>query len=324
MRHLLVSCDTSWAPEGTDILESFSHHFDRVTIHRQGKFDLDISCSVTHWMVNPAPSSRITVNFIQQVFPKLQVLASPSTGTTHIDRDLSASLGIRVYCLRDLPREKLNSITSSSEHTFFLFLCLVRKSRDVLNADLSSWRDNLTLYRGRQIAGMSVMVFGFGRIGRNICRYLSTFGASVVIYDPDETLEVDIGRRISLGEIPVQLKSVDAVFLCYHWSPENDKFFSREFLETMREDSFIVNTSRGENIDETALLELIEAGKFSGVGLDVLTGEQEVGFPADRITQLAKKKKNFIITPHVAGASYDSEKMAFTLMMQLMTQHYVE
>src|SRR5690606_17680688 len=103
--------------------------------------------------------------------------------------------------------------------------------------------------------------------------------------------------------------------LCFHWSKENDGFFGVRLLDEMRQDSYLINTSRGENLDEGHLAKLIEGGKFAGVALDVMRDEQSKDFGSSPLLALEKGNERLIITPHIAGASYDSERIAFALIL---------
>lgn len=318
MRHLLVNCDLGWVTDSAKFRTTLEHRFDRVTILPLAEDPLahDLS-TVTHWITNPAPRFKITESFVRSNMPQLTCIGSPSTGTTHIDLALLNG-GLTVKCLRDVRRDQLARITSSSEHTFFLFLALVRKAKTLLAADLSQWRDDLPRFRGRQVMGMKVMVFGHGRIGSNLTRYLQAFGAEVLVHEPDSARHLPGPTFISMEEVLALLPTVDAAFLCFHWSPQNDGFFHSNYLNAMRDDAFLVNTSRGENLDEAHLATLISKGKFAGVALDVLRGEQLSSFHASPLLKLVEVTERLIITPHIAGASYDSERLAFEFTLNLI------
>lgn len=311
MRHLLATCDLGWVCDNVAFRQDLETEFDKVTVAPLAPSleGLDLS-DVTDWITDPAPRYRISLELVTTHMPRLQRIGSPSTGTTHIAQEVLRS-DISVRCLRDIPPENLARITSSSEHTFYLFLSLLRRAKRLFSADLSEWRDDLPSFRGRQVAGMKVLVFGHGRIGSNLARYLSAFNAIVTVFEPDIAKHNPVYRFVSYDQLEAEISTSDAVFLCFHWSAENDKFFGPSFLDAMRDDAYLVNTSRGENIDETHLAKLIENGKFAGVALDVLSGEQSADFKASALLGLEASTPRLIITPHVAGASFDSERLAF-------------
>lgn len=307
LKILLVSCDIFWSlPELVE--------FDDIIICRDfTNLTKERLETVTHWIVDPAPQKKIDDGVISQ-FKNLQVIGSPSTGTTHID---ITNKSINVFCLRDIKKEKLNLITASSEYTFLLFLSLVKNFQSILNADISKWRDNLRGFRGRQINQMQVAIFGVGRIGSNLTRYLQSFGAKVFYFDPEKNLGGD-AIKLSLSEMKAKLPETNATFVCFHASESNHEFFNAELLSLLHKQSYFINTSRGENIDEVALCELVQSGHFAGVGLDVLTDEQAGKFENRPIVRAAKGHQNMIITPHVAGVSSDSERLAFEFIYELV------
>lgn len=309
--HLLINCDLDWVPDMEEFKTELSQRFETITVVEQSaSLENEPLSTVTHWITNPAPRFKITLELIDRSMPNLQTIGSPSTGVTHIEPSLKHS-GVSVFCLQDIPKSELNRITASSEFTFLLFLEIVRKAKVFHHADLLKWRDNLKIFRGRQVSGMTVLIFGCGRIGSNLGRYLTAFDATVLFYEPDTAKHSKDYEFIPFDRIDETLRSVDAAFLCFHWNESNENFFDRSRLDAMRRDAFLVNTSRGENIDEAYLCDLVEDGKFAGVGLDVLRNEQSDALKNARMLELEKTTERLIVTPHIAGSSVDSERIAF-------------
>jgi D-3-phosphoglycerate dehydrogenase len=313
-RHLLVTCDLGWVEDGARFEGALRGAFDAVTLAPldPDPWSRDLT-TVTDWVCDPAPRYRIDGALVDAQLPALARIASPSTGTTHIDGALAHRLTVR--CLRDVPPDDLARITSSSEHTFFLYLALMRRAKHVLGANLAEWRDDLPRFRGRQVAGRRVLVLGHGRIGSNLGRYLTAFGAEVTFHDPDPAKHVPDYPFVPRSGLRSAVAKADAVFLCYHWSRENEGFFDAGLLDAMRDDAVLVNTSRGENLDEAHLTRLLAAGKFAGVALDVLRDEQTVDFADHPIVAMARTEERLIVSPHIAGASYDSERLAFEMIL---------
>lgn len=316
--HLLINCDLDWVSDRAALLIDLSHHFAEVTIIGQSEpiDNRDLS-TVTHWITNPAPRYQISRELTSRLMPNLQTIGSPSTGLTHMECEL-ADDGISVYCLQDIPKSELQKITASSEFTLLLFLSVVRKAKVFHNTDLLRWRDDLQAFRGRQVSGMTVLIFGNGRIGSNLARYLTAMNARILFYEPDTAKHSREYEFIARDRIDDTLKTVDAACLCFHWSEQNENFFDRARLDSMQDDAFLLNTSRGENIDEAYLCDLIERGKFAGIGLDVLRDEQSKAFARSRILELEKVTERLIVTPHIAGSSVDSERLAFRSIYDLV------
>ena len=272
--------------------------------------------AISIWIVNPAPGDMLREVAISR-FPNLKVIASPSTGTTHIDKESIGLLDrdIKIVCLRDVDRGVLQSITASSEFTYLLFLALIRNFTKVLNHDLSTWRNDLTKFRGRQVGSLNYFVFGVGRIGSNLVRYLRSMGAKHIWYYDPHVDNFEGATKIDSTDIKRVLADADAAFVCFHASKENDQFISRELLDVMKDDAYFINTSRGENVDEAALTEFINNGKFSGVAVDVVSGEQSLEVESNDLINAIHQHHNGIVSPHIAGSSTDSEKIAFDAVL---------
>jgi D-3-phosphoglycerate dehydrogenase len=93
------------------------------------------------------------------------------------------------------------------------------------------------------------------------------------------------------------------------YSPENKKFMNRHHFKEMKKDAYFINTSRGELIDQSALLESLENGHIKGAAIDVIDGDSSWSneFCGDiRLLEYAKRNNNLIITPHMGGYGKDS------------------
>lgn len=231
---------------------------------------------------------------------KLQYLCTPTTGLTHIDTGFAKSAGITVLSLKG-ETDFLDTISATAEHTFGLAIALVRKyGHSFLKPGNAAWdRDR---FKGCEIKGMSAGIIGMGRVGAQLSGYLSAFGAKLFYYDIRE----DVNSPHEAKRVNTISELVDAaqmIFLCASFEEENRHMIDTGVLERMR-DKYFINTSRGEMVDENALLQLAGRGHFAGVALDVLEGEPD-NIKAEEFAGLSGKH-NVIVTPHIAGATYPS------------------
>ena len=140
IRKIGISILSSEVDSVEDICRRLKPDFPDVTV-----LDLNESISdhqldgVTHWITNPAPRQKITSELVAKHLPNLKVIGSPSTGTSHLSADLLKGTAVEVYCLRDLNPAEIQRITSSSEHTFFLFLSHILKVYHKLIYFLYNW-----------------------------------------------------------------------------------------------------------------------------------------------------------------------------------------
>lgn len=230
--------------------------------------------------------------------PGLRWLVSPTTGLTHVDLAACRARGIEVISLRGETRF-LDTISSTAELAWGLLLAAERRIPEA-DASVRGGAWNRDLFPGRELRGKTLGVVGLGRLGTMVARYGQAFGMKVVYAEP---------RRVSLrGATRVSLRRLcadsDVISLHVHASPETAGLLGRAEFAAMRRRPLIVNTARGELIDEKALLAALKSGRVRGAALDVLAGEHagRRDWPkGDALFAWARRAKNVILTPHVGG-----------------------
>lgn len=230
---------------------------------------------------------------------KLKYICTPTTGLNHIDLKECENRNIKVISLKG-ESDFLSTIRATPEYTFGLTLALLRNyKRAFLNQKNSEW--NRELYKGSELYGKNIGIIGLGRVGKILAKYFSAFDASVYFYDIDVTVQNDIAKREQNLEELI-LKS-DIVILCASYSIENEKFLDKKYIDLL-ENKFFINTARGELIDEEYLLNAIKKGIFKGIALDVIADETSENNLNEFLA--LTKENNLIVTPHIAGATYES------------------
>ena len=231
--------------------------------------------------------------------PNLRVLVSPTTGHTHIDMNALKEKGVHLLSLKG-ETEFLENVRATPEHTIGLLLALLRNYKTAfLNPSNPVWdRDS---YRGEEISGLKVGLIGYGRIGRRVAEYLRVFGAEVRWLDPNlENGTQDSGRADDLMEL---IAWSQAIILATSYEPGAQPVLGKAEIDALH-GQYLVNTARGELIDEPTLLDAIEADRLAGVAVDVIcneTGDNQLV----RWLSLTEGR-NVIVTPHIAGATWTS------------------
>lgn len=268
---------------------------------------------VTVWSPNPGQNFVVNDGILDKM-PALKIISTASTGKNHIDEDACARRGIDVYCLLD-HRETLEAISASPEFTFLLMLNTLRRLDVCMNEVTEGrWRDNEELMRGREMYGKQIGLVGMGRIGRRLKRWCEAFDASVVYYDPYVD-DID-GKINSLDEL---FSSVDMVCVCCYLTAETTNMIDGALLGTMKPNACLVNTSRGEVIVEDDLISFIKDRPDVEVAVDVLAGEVTGTHLSSELIALHKQGR-IIVTPHIAGASTESQsKAALGALMNIRT-----
>lgn len=234
---------------------------------------------------------------------RLKGVVSATTGMDHIDVEYAQERGVQVLCLKG-ETEFLRSIPATSEHTWGLLLALVRHIPQAHNAVLKgSW--NREDFVGHELSGKALGLLGVGRIGEKIARFGNAFGMRVGGYDPyREPWLPGVTRHTSLRSL---LESSGILTIHLPLNPETQNLIGNVELGWLPRGSLLVNTSRGEIIDENALSAALESGHLGGAALDVIRDERnEQSRLKSPILKLARTHPNLIITPHIGGATFES------------------
>lgn len=234
---------------------------------------------------------------------RLEVLATPTTGLTHVDLGEAAARGVEVLSLRG-ELELLRDIRATAEHTVGLMLALLRHLPEaVSHVRGGGW--NRDQFRGGELFRRTVGVVGHGRLGRIVSRYLLAFGSRVLTTDPAVGPE-----RVEAGaewvELPELLAASDIVTVHVDHRPETENLIDGVALRLMRPGALLVNTSRGELVDEEALLGALADGRLGGAAVDVLRGEDSAGMAHHPLVRWLREHRNLIVTPHIGGSTTES------------------
>ena len=237
----------------------------------------------------------------------LKVIATPSTGTDHIDLEYAVEKGIEVQSLKK-DYDILKTITSTAEHAFLLMMSILRKLPFAFDAVRKGSWDN-TPFRGREVQGRVLGILGYGRLGEIVSRFAHGFDMKVIAHDPNKTITDPWVEQVSFDEL---LAKAEIISIHIHLTSETEKLISTTEFDKMRESVYIVNTSRGAIIDEQAFLVALESGKLAGAAVDVIAGELQGNINAHPLVQYTREHDNLIITPHIGGVTLDSQIKAFT------------
>jgi D-3-phosphoglycerate dehydrogenase len=237
---------------------------------------------------------------------KLRVVASRTSQLRHIDLDETRRRGIDVLWIEpDAP--VIEETTSTAELTIGLLLGLVRNIPWAMRS-VEQERWERFGYGGTELRGKTIGLVGFGRLGRMVARYAQALELRVLASDVSEKR----GDIEAAGAIPVTLEELlresDVVSLHCTWSEETRGLIGAAELALMRRGAVLVNTARGEIVDESALLEALESGRLAGAAIDTLAGEQPDGshVAGNPLVAYARTHENLIIVPHLGGATADA------------------
>ena len=242
---------------------------------------------------------KIDADLLQNV-TRLKVLNTTSTGTDHIDKAELEKRGIRLLSItRDY--KLLDTFTATAECAWMLLLACHRHLRGALRDVLQGgW--NGPSFRGEQLFGQTLGVLGVGRLGKMTCGFGKGFRMRVLGCD---LKGVDV-PGVEEVDFDTLLRESDSISIHIHMLPENYHLFNDETFSKMKDGVVLVNTSRGDIIDEAALLRALESGKLAAFGADVLHNEWRKDMRHSPVVQYAQDHDRVIITPHIGGGTEKS------------------
>ncbi len=272
-----------------------------------------------YWICSPSPIYKIDKKCLNGS-KKIKAIFTPSTGSTHIDKNYLKKRKIKLFTIRN--HKKLKSIKASSEFTFGLVLDAFRNlSKGVKLAHTGHWRQQENLLRGNQLYKKKLGIIGFGRIGSNVYKYAKSFGMDVSSYDINKN-KVKYLKKIKIfNNLDRLIKHSDAILVSVHLDNKSKNMIDNNFLRKMKKDAILINTSRGEIINEKHLLSNLKKNKIKKAVVDVLQKEQRKNFSNNKMINYSKFNNNLIITPHMAGLTYESENIAAEIIYKKLIRN---
>jgi glycerate dehydrogenase len=229
--------------------------------------------------------------------PDLKLIAVAATGTDRIDLASASRRGISVVNVRGY------AATSVSEHVLMLALAL-RRNLPAYREDVRRglWQQSKQFcLLTREIHDLRAATFGivgYGALGRATASLARAFGMRVLIGEHKGALEIREGR-VAFDEL---LRESDVVSLHAPLNAETRHLIGARELASMKRSALLINTGRGQLVDESALADALRAGRIAGAGVDVLSNEP----PREGNPLLELELPNLVVTPHVAWASRES------------------
>jgi len=286
--------------------------------HSSKKKIYELVSDIDIWICQPCPEYKIDKSLIKKT-KKLKLIISTSTGTNHIDEEACGEFGIKVVSLKG--NKRVGTITASSEFTFNLVLSTIRRTPFAFESvKAGHWRDVEDKFRGEEVNGKTMGIIGFGRIGSNNARYAHAFGMRVIAYDP--YVEIDDKNVEQKSRYQDVLREADVVLICVHLNKETEGMVDDSWFNLMKHGVYFINTSRGEIVNESALLNNLRSRKIAVAGLDVISKEPTSDKKKHPVLEYARKHSNLIVTPHIAGLTYDSERKAAEITIDIVREFW--
>ena len=239
--------------------------------------------------------------------PGVKMIAVCATGTDNVDLAWCRANGVIVSNIRGY------AVHTLPEHVFMLMLALRRNLlgwREDVRAGLWEKADQFCLFTRtiHDLHGSTLGLIGLGALGQSVRRIAAAFGMKVRVAEHKNAATV----REGYTAFDTVLREADVISLHTPLTPETRHMISAREFGLMKPSALLINTARGNLVDEAALIEALESKRIAGAGFDVLSVEP----PREGNPLLELDLPNFILTPHVAWASRDA--------MQIMADQLID
>jgi len=281
-------------PIETRMMELFDVQLN-LTDEAMSKADL-IEAVKTADVLVPTVTDRIDAAILSQAAENLQLVANYGTGIDHIDLATARQRGITVTNTPDVLTE------DTADMTMGLILAVSRRltegERRLRSGDWHGWAPTSML--GHRIYGKRLGIVGMGRIGQALARRARGFGLSIH-YHNRHKLHEEVEQELEATHwesLDQMLARMDVISVNCPHTPATYHLLSARRLKLLQGHAVIVNTSRGEVIDENALTRMLVAGEIGGAGLDVFEHEPAVN---PKLVAL----DNVVLLPHMGSATFE-------------------
>jgi D-3-phosphoglycerate dehydrogenase len=243
--------------------------------------------------------------------PNLKFVARAGAGLDNIDEAIAKEKNIQLI---NAPEGNNDAV---GEHAVGLLLSLMNNFRNA-DTEIRNGIWDREGNRGYELKGKTVGIIGYGFMGKKMARKLSGFETNVIAYDKYHTGFTDAyAREVSMEEI---VKQSDIVSLHIPLTKETRQMVNEEYLYHFRKPIFFINTARGEIVATQAVLANIKSGKILGAGLDVLETEKFPMLGEQPWFDELKSSGKVLLTPHVAGWTFDSYRKISEVLAQKLTE----
>ena len=232
----------------------------------------------------------------------VKLINTASTGLNHINQDDCKKLGIKILSLtKDF--KLLKNLPSTSELSFGLMINLLR---NIFNAFKSVKNKNwdYTPFIGQELSSMTIGIIGLGRLGNFMEKYAKAFGMKIIYYDPLKKT-----KKYKKTNLKKLIEISDVISIHAHVNKQTKYMINKKILRLTKKKPIIINTSRGELVNEKDIIWGLKNYIISGYGTDVIEKEFIDISKSPIIKNI--NRYNIIVTPHIGGMTLQGQQRAY-------------
>jgi glyoxylate reductase len=247
----------------------------------------------------PTITDIIDADLIAKAGPQLKLIVNFGVGVDHIDLRAARARGIIVTNTPGVLTE------DTADMTMALILSVPRRLGEgeklIRQGQWGGWRPNGML--GHRVNGKKLGIIGMGRIGRAVAARAKGFGINTLYHNRHrlpESVEAELGATYA-ADLDTLIESADIISINCPHTAETHELLDARRIALIKPDAYLINTARGEIVDEDALIKALQNGEIGGAGLDVYTHEPDVD---PRLLALS----NVVLLPHMGSATYEGRE----------------
>src|SRR3989442_8068938 len=276
-------------------LELLRAEADWIVDARPGRGPADLAADLADADGLPAGAAQKVTPRLLAAAPNLRIVARAGTGVDNVDVEAASARGIRV-----VNAPGANSI-SVAEHACALMLAFAR-SVPAADHAMKDGRWEKKRFLGTEVRGKTLGIVGLGRVGQEVAHRARALAMRVVAHDPFISNDVAAGIGVELVSLDDLCAAADYVTLHLPSTEETTHLFNDARFGRCRPGIRIINTARGELIDEQALRRAIESSIVAGAALDVFEQEPPTDWSLAQLPQV-------IATPHIAASTEEAQEL---------------
>ena len=244
----------------------------------------------------------------------LKFIARVGSGTENIDIEYAKKRGITILSAGE------GNANAVGEHTLSLILSLfnnIIKANNEINNNVWQREEN----RGIELENKTVGIIGYGKTGKNFAKKLAGFNVKVLCNDIIENISDDYAEQVSIDEIQ---SKCDIISLHTDLNKLSKHLVNTQFIDNCKKPFYLINTSRGQCVKTSDLILGIKTGKILGACLDVIENESSSfeNINQDSYLDFLKKSEKVILTPHVAGWTFESKSKLSQIILKKIKDLY--
>lgn len=253
---------------------------------------------------------------LMDVSGALKFVMRPGSGLDNVDRSAANS---RHISLITSPEGNCHAV---GEHALGMLLSLLHRVPQASNqVKAGLWKREAN--RGTELRNLTVGIVGYGHTGNAFAQKLKGFGCQILAYDKFEAINDD-SNSVEPSDPAYLFRHADVISFHVPYNADTHHYFNESKLDNRRKPLILINTARGSVVKSEALLKGLKDGTIKGACLDVLETEDS-DVPDENVkeaTEALKGREDVLITPHIAGWSYYSEKAIYKGLLEKLKDLY--